>query len=239
MGFRETHGRPSSATSLHEAPSTMTDLTRALLRLGGALVLAATISACGGAAASSPPASADVPVAATPAPSAPETGGAESATPDSSPSASFVVPTLTATTPLVDVLPEEIGGETTQRNALVGSDLSAIQPEAAMVFGSLLNVLGSPDADLTIGLASNSKSSVIAVRVAGKTAAEVGDAMIEGRTLNATTTKEDLDLGGKRVTKVVTSTATVPFYVYEAGDVSFTVAAADETLVAEALSKLP
>ena len=218
----------------------MTDPTRALLRLGGVLVLAATISACGGAAASNPPASADGPVEATPAPSAPETGGAEASTPpDTTPSASFVVPTLTATTPLVDVLPEEIGGEVTQRNALVGSDLSAIQPEAAMVFGSLLNVLGSPDSDLTIGLASNSKSSVIAVRVAGKTAAEVGEAMIQGRTLNATTTKEDLDLGGKRVTKVVTSTATVPFYVYGAGDVSFTVAAVDETVVAEALSKLP
>jgi hypothetical protein len=218
----------------------MTDPTRALLRLGGVLVLAVTISACGGAGASNPPASADGPVEATPAPSAPDSGGAESVAPPSPPpSGSFAVPTLTATTPLVDVLPEEIGGEATLRNALVGSDLSAIQPEAAMVFGSLLNVLGSPDSDLTIGLASNSKSSVIAVRVAGKTAAEVGGAMIEGRTLNATTTKEDLELGGKQVTKVVTSTATVPFYVYSADDVSFTVAAADETLVVEALSKLP
>jgi len=150
-----------------------------------------------------------------------------------------VVPTLTATTPLIDVLPAEIGGETMQKNALAGSDLSTLDASAAMVFGSLLNVLGSPDADMTIGLASNSKSSVIAVRVKDKTAAEVGEAMIAGRALNATTTKEDLELGGKQVIKVVTSTATVPFYVCGAGDVSFTVAAADETLVAEALSKLP
>ena len=127
----------------------------------------------------------------------------------------MVRPSLGADTPLVNVLPAEIGGEPTQRNALSGTDLSAIQPEAAMVFGSLLNVLGSPDADMTIGLASNTVASVIAVRVKDKTAAEVGEAMIAGRALNATTTKEDLELGGKQVIKVVTSTATVPFYVYE------------------------
>jgi hypothetical protein len=217
----------------------MTEPIRALWRIGAVLVLVATISACSGAAASNPPPSTDAPIDATPAASAAETDGAVSAAPSEAPTASFVVPALTSTTPLVDVLPEEIGGEATQRNALVGSDLSAIQPEAAMVFGSLLNVLGSPDADMTIGLASNSKSSVIAVRVKDKTAAEVGEAMIAGRALNATTTKENLDLGGKSVIKVVTTTATVPFYVYSAGDVSFTVAAADETLVAEALSKLP
>ena len=217
----------------------MTEPIRSLKRLGGALVLATTIAACGGAAASNPPASADAPVEATPAASAPATDGAVSAAPSEAPAASVVRPSLGADTPLVNVLPAEIGGEPTQRNALSGTDLSAIQPEAAMVFGSLLNVLGSPDADMTIGLASNSKASVIAVRVKDKTAAEVGEAMIAGRALNATTTKEDLELGGKQVIKVVTSTATVPFYVYSAGDVSFTVAAADETLVAEALSKLP
>jgi hypothetical protein len=209
-------------------------------RLAGVLVLAATIAACGGAAATGEPGATDGPAAATPAPSAPATGGGASLAPSpTAPVASVVVPTLTATTPLIDVLPAEIGGEAMQKNALDGTDLSAIQAEAAMVFGSLLNVLGSPDADMTIGLATNSKASVIAVRVAGKTAAEVGEAMIAGRALNATTTKEDLDLGGKRVVKVTTTTATVPFYVYGAGDVSFTVAATDETLVAEALSKLP
>jgi hypothetical protein len=218
----------------------MTTSTHGLLRLGGVLVLAATISACGGSAASGQPAATDTPASATPIASAPATGGAESiAPPPTTPPASFVAPTLTATTPLIDVLPAEIGGEATQKNAVSGSDLSALGASAAMVFGSLLNVLGSPDADMTIGLASTSKASVIAVRVAGKTAAEVGEAMIAGRALNATTTKEDLDLGGKQVVKVTTTTATVPFYVYGAGDVSFTVAAMDETLVAEALSKLP
>jgi hypothetical protein len=63
--------------------------------------------------------------------------------------------------------------------------------------------------------------------------------MIAGRALNATTTKDELDLGGKHVIKVTTTTAPVPFYVYGTGDVSFTVTAADETIVAEALSKLP
>jgi hypothetical protein len=218
----------------------MTTSTHALLRLGSVLVLATMIAACGGAAATGEPGATDGPAAATPVPSAAETGGAASlAPPPTAPPASVVVPTLTATTPLIDVLPAEIGGEATQKNALSGSDLSALDASAAMVFGSLLNVLGSPDADMTIGLASNSKASVIAVRVAGKTAAEVGEAMIAGRALNATTTKEDLDLGGRQVVKVTTTTATVPFYVYGAGDVSFTVAAMDETLVAEALSKLP
>ena len=218
----------------------MTAPTRAFLRLGGVLALAATISACGGAAATGQAGATDGPASATPVATAPETGGAEPiASPAATPLASVVVPTLTATTPLIDVLPAEIGGEATQKNALDGSDLSALDASAAMVFGSLLNVLGSPDDDMTIGLASNSRASVIAVRVAGKTAAEVGEAMIAGRALNATTTKEDLDLGGKPVVKVTTTTATVPFYVYGADDVSFTVAAVDETLVAEALSKLP
>ncbi len=218
----------------------MTRSTYALLRFGGVLVLAATISACGGAAASNPPASADATAAATPVASPAETGATESiGPPETAAAASVVVPTLAANTPLIDVLPAEIGGEAMTKDALVASDLSALDPSAAMVFGSLLNVLGSPDSDMTIGLAGNSKSSVIAVRVAGKTAAEVGEAMIAGRALNATTTREDLDLGGKRVIKVTTTTATVPFYVYGASDVSFTVAAVDETLVAEAFSKLP
>lgn len=218
----------------------MTRSTHVLLRLGSVLALSATLAACGGAAATGQPGATDGPASATPVPSAAETGGAASlAPPPTAPQASVVVPTLTTTTPLIDVLPAEIGGEATQKNALSGSDLSALDASAAMVFGSLLNVLGSPDADMTIGLASNSKASVIAVRVTGKTAAEVGLAMIAGRALNATTTKEDLDLGGKRVVKVTTTTATVPFYVYGAGDVSFTVAAMDETLVAEAFSKLP
>lgn len=218
----------------------MTRSTHVLLRFGSALVLSATLAACGGAAATGQPGATDGPASAAPVPSAAETGVAASlAPPPTAPQASFVVPTLTATTPLIDVLPAEIGGEATQKNALSGSDLSALDASAAMVFGSLLNVLGSPDADMTIGLAGTSRASVIAVRVTGKTAAEVGLAMIAGRALNATTTKEDLDLGGKRVVKVTTTTATVPFYVYGAGDVSFTVAANDETLVAEVFSKLP
>jgi hypothetical protein len=218
----------------------MTTSTHALRRLGSVLVLATMVASCGGAAATGEPGATNGPASATPVASAAETGGAASlAPPATTPPASVVVPTLTATTPLIDVLPAEVGGEATQKNALDGSDLSALDASAAMVFGSLLNVLGSPDADMTIGLAATSKASVIAVRVAGKTAAEVGEAMIAGRALNATTTKEDIDLGGKRVVKVSTTTATVPFYVYGAGDVSFTVAAMDEPLVAEALSKLP
>lgn len=217
----------------------MTDPTRALLRLGSVLVLAATISACSAAAVSNPPGSADASAAATPIASAADTGGAVSIPPESSPSVSVVVPSLGADTPLVDLLPTELGGEATQKLAFVGDDLTSLDGSTAMVFGSLLNVIGSDGADMTIGVASNSKASVVAIRVKGKSAKEVGDAMIAGRTLNATTTKEDLSLGGKQVIKVTTTIATLPFYVYGTADVSFTVAAADETIVAEALSKLP
>lgn len=218
----------------------MTESTRALLRLGGVLVLAATISACGAAAVSNPPPSADASAAATPIASAAESGGPGlSAPPVPTTAASVVVPSLGADTPLVDLLPTDLGGEATQKLAFVGDDLTSLDGSTAMVFGSLLNVIGSDGADMTIGVASNSKSSVVAIRVKGKSAKEVGDAMIAGRTLNATTTKEDLNLGGKQVTKVTTTIATLPFYVYGTADVSFTVAAADETIVAEALSKLP
>jgi hypothetical protein len=63
--------------------------------------------------------------------------------------------------------------------------------------------------------------------------------MVAARTLNATTTKDEIDLGGKRVVKITTTIAPLPFYVYGTQDASFTIAGADESIVAEALSKLP
>jgi hypothetical protein len=108
-----------------------------------------------------------------------------------------------------------------------------------MIFDGIVEQLGAKSADLTIGTASNGKASVIAIRVAGKSAQQIGDAMIAGRTLNATTTKDELDLAGKHVVKVTTTIAPLPFYIYGADDVSFTIAGADESIVAEALSKLP
>ncbi len=209
--------------------------TRALLRVGTSLTLAAAIAACSSPAASNQP--------ATPASAGTPTPIASASTPSSAaaatPAPSVAVPSLGAGTPLVDLLPAELGGEATQKYAFVGDDLTALDGSTAMVFGSLQNVLGSDGSDMTIGTASNSKASVIAIRVIGKSAQEIGDAMIAGRTLNATTTKDELDLGGKHVVKVTTTIAPLPFYVYGTGDVSFTIAAADETIVAEALSKLP
>jgi hypothetical protein len=210
--------------------------TRAALRTGSGLILAAALAACSSPATSSQQPSA---AASTPSPAA-STGAPEaSATSEATPAASVVVPSMGAGTPLVDLLPNELGGEATQKHAFVGDDLSALDASSAMVFGSLQNVLGSAASDMTIGTASNSRASIIAIRVEGKSAQEVGDAMIAGRTLNATTTKDELDLGGKHVVKVTTTIAPLPFYMYGTGDVSFTIAAADETIVAEALSKLP
>ena len=224
----------------------MPDPTHPVPRLRAAsglllIAVAGAIVGCGAPTASvAAPASAAT-AAPTTEPSAAPTEAASataSAIPESPP-ASFVVPSLGADTALIDVLPDELGGAPTQTVALVGTDLSALEPSAAMVFDSLLNVLGSESADLTAAAALNGRASIIAVRVADKSAKEVGEAMIAGRALNATTTKDELDLGGKHVIKVTTTTAPVPFYVYETGDVAFTVAAADETIVAEALSKLP
>ena len=217
-------------------------VTRHPVRLAAiGVLLVAAITGCGAPAASGGAATsaASAPAATSEASAAPsETAGA-SAIPEATPAPPVVVPSLTADTPLVDVLPAELGGVPTQKLALVGTDLSAIDPSAAMVFGSVLNVLGAEDEDLTAGAASNSVASVIAIRVAGKSAEEIGEAMIAGRALNTTPTREELDLGGKTVTKVNVSTSPLPFYVYGSGDVSFTIAGADETIVAEALSKLP
>jgi hypothetical protein len=209
--------------------------TRALLRVGIGLTFAAAIAACSSPAASNKPATPAS--SAAPAPTA-SASAASSAAADS-PAPSVVLPSLGAGTPLVDLLPAELGGEATQKHAFVGDDLSGLDGSTAMVFGSLQNVLGSDGSDMTIGTASNSRASVIAIRVEGKSAQEVGDAMIAARTLNATTTKDELDLGGKHVVKVTTTIAPLPFYLYGTGNVSFTIAAADETIVAEALSKLP
>lgn len=217
----------------------MPDSTRVAIRLGAGLVLAVAIAACSAPAASSPPVSAGAPSAAPPSTTA-STGAADPSVPaEATPAVSVAVPSLGADTPLVDILPADLGGAATQKLAVVGSDLSAFDASVAIIFESVMRILGADGADMTVGIASNDRASVIAIRVEGKSAKEIGEAMIAGRALNATTTKDDLDLGGKHVVKVTTTTAPLPFYVYGTGDVSFTVAGADESIVAEALSKLP
>lgn len=216
----------------------MPDPKRSVMRIGGGLVLSAAIVACGGPAASSPPASEGASAAAT-ATATQTDAAAPTSSAEATPAASVAVPSLAANTPLIDILPAELGGAATQKVALVGSDLSALDGSTAIIFESVLTILGAAGADMTIGAATNGKASVIVIRVKGKSAQEIGDAMIAARTLNATTTKDELDLGGKHVVKVTTTIAPVPFYVYETSDVSFTTAATDETIVAEALSKLP
>jgi hypothetical protein len=208
------------------------------LRATAILVLAALIAGCGGGAPSTQ-APSGAPPASTAASAAPTESALSSAIPEATPPPSVVVPSLTAATPLVDILPAELGGEATQRNAFVGDDLSAIDSSAAMIFGSVTSILKVDGAAMTIGTAANSRASVIAIRVAGKSAQEITDAMTAGRTLNATTTKDELDLGGKHVVKITTTIAPLPFYVYATQDVSFTVAGADESVVTEALSNLP
>jgi hypothetical protein len=208
------------------------------LRATTILVLAAVIAGCGGGAATTQAPSA-APPASTEASAAPSGSALSSAIPEATPAPSLVVPSLTAETPLVDILPAELGGEATQTFAFVGDDLSAIGASAAMIFGSVTSILKVDAADMTIGTASNSRASIIAIRVAGKSAQEVTDAMVAARTLNATTTKDEIDLGGKRVVKITTTIAPLPFYVYGTQDASFTIAGADESIVAEALSKLP
>jgi len=217
-------------------------VTRHPVRLAAiGVLLVVAITGCGAPAASGGAATsaASAPAATSEASVAPSAAAGASTIPEATPMPPVVVPSLTADTPLIDVLPAELDGAPTQKLAIVGSDLSAIDASAAMVFGSLLNVLGSNDADLTAAAATNATASVIAIRVAGKSAEEIGEAMIAGRALNTTPTREELDLGGKTVTKVNVSTSPLPFYVYGSGDVSFTIAGADETIVAEALSKLP
>lgn len=211
----------------------MPNTTNTLFRLGSLLILVAVVASCSGPATSSAPASA-APSAATQPSEA-----AASTSPEASPAASVVVASLGADTALIDILPGELGGEATQKHAFVGSDLSALDSSASMIFVSIGQLLKTADADMTIGVATNSRASIIAIRVKGKSAQEITDAMVATRTLNATTTKDELDLGGKHVLKVTTTISTLPFYVYGSGDVSFTVAGADETIVAEALSKLP
>jgi hypothetical protein len=213
---------------------------KGLLRALGGFAIAASIVGCGGSAASGQSPASAAPQTAAPGVSAPGSDGPQ-ASPISYPgaAASIVAPSLGADTPLVDLLPAELGGAATTKFSFVGSDLSAIDPSAVMIFDGVIQQLGAKSTDMTIGTASNGKASVIAIRVAGKSAQQIGDAMIAGRTLNATTTKDELDLSGKHVVKVTTTIAPLPFYIYGAGDISFTIAGTDESIVAEALSKLP
>lgn len=205
------------------------------MRIGAVLVLTAAIVACGGPAASSQPAS----DGGSPAPASAASDAPSGATPEPTPSLSLAIPSLDANTPLVDIMPAQLAGAETHMISVVGSDLSAFDGSTAMIFESILTILGATGADMTVGIASTDDASIVAIRVKGKPAADVGKAMIDGRALNATTTKEDVELGGKQVAKITTTTTRVPFYVYASGDVSFTIAATDEATVAEALSKLP
>ncbi len=42
---------------------------------------------------------------------------------------------------MVDILPAELGGQATQKFAFVGDDVSALDPSAAMIFGSVTSIL--------------------------------------------------------------------------------------------------
>ena len=208
------------------------------MRTVGLIAIAFAISGCIGSAPSAQAPGSTTPEIVTPSTAAPASDGAQ-ASPVSEPTASAAAPSLSAGTPLVDLLPAELGGTATTKFSFVGSDLSALEPSAAMIFDGIIQQLGAKSADMTIGTATNGKATIVAVRVAGKSAQQVGEAMMSARTLNATTTKDELDLAGKHVVKVTTTIAPLPFYIYGAGDVSFTIAGADESIVAEVLSKLP
>jgi hypothetical protein len=205
------------------------------VRTVGLIAIVLAISGCIGSGSSAVTPGSGAPETVTPSTSVPASDGQASAVSEPPSEA----PSLGAGTPLVDLLPAELGGTATTKFSFVGSDLSALEPSAAMIFDGIIQQLGAKSADLTIGTATNGKATVVAVRVAGKSAQQIGDAMIAGRTLNATTTKDEIDLSGKHVVKVTTTIAPLPFYIYGAGDVSFTIAGADESIVAEALSKLP
>jgi hypothetical protein len=211
-----------------------------LVRAVSAVALAASILGCAGSATSGQTPSSAAADSEAASASAPASDAAQ-ASPISDPGAggSIVDPPLDADTPLIDLLPAELGGAATTKFSFVGSDLSAIEPSAAMIFDGIIQRLGAKSADMTIGTASNGKASVIAIRVTGKYAEQIGEAMMSARTLDATTTKDAIDLGGKHAVKVTTTIAPLPFYIYGTGDVSFTIAGADESIVAETLSKLP
>lgn len=196
------------------------------------MALGAALAACGGA---SPTGASGTP-ASTPGGAGPTGPGTATSPPAQSPAA---IPTLAADTPLADLLPATLDGGPMQRFAVNGDDLSQLDSEAAMIFGGIQNVLGKPASDMHIGIATGPTASVIALRVAGTSAQEISDAMIGVRVLNATTNRDELDVDGRQVVKIVTTTATTPFYVYAAGDVSFTIAATSEAIALEAIRQLP
>ena len=209
------------------------------MRTVGLIAIALAISGCIGSGSSALTPGSAAPDVATPSTAVPSSDAQASPISEPTSSASGAAPSLSADTPLVDLLPAELGGTATTKFSFVGSDLSALEPSAAMIFDGVIQQLGAKGADMTIGTASNGKATIVAVRVAGKYAEQIGEAMMSARTLNATTTKDAIDLGGKHVVKVTTTIAPLPFYIYGTGDVSFTIAGADESIVAEALSKLP
>lgn len=180
----------------------------------------AALGACGGGASESP-AGADSTPAATPADVV-----SSSPTPAS------------ASGPLADLLPDEIGGIKLTKRTVLGPDLGELEAEEAANFAKVLaNVDGPPEA-FAVASATGEGFAIGAWRMEGTDGGQLGESYIAFISGLGATKVEDVTIGGKDV-KRLTPANTTPLHIYVTGEIMFTVQAKDPALVPEAFALLP
>lgn len=185
------------------------------------LAALAALGACGrGASGTESPAGASTP-AATPA-------GARTSSPTPA----------SASGPLADLLPDEIGGIKLTKRTVLGPDLGELEAEEAANFAKVLaNVDGPPEA-FAVASATGEGFAIGAWRMEGTDGGQLGESYIAFISGLGATKVEDVTIGGKDV-KRLTPANTTPLHVYVTGEIMFTVQAKDPALVAEAFALLP
>jgi len=171
-------------------------------------------------------------------------GTSESESPASTPAATPAdavrsSPTpASASGPLADLLPDELGGIVLTKRTVLGPDLGELEAEEAANFAKVLaNVDGPPEA-FAVASATGEGLAIGAWRMEGTDGRQLGESFIGFISGLSATKVEDITIGGKDV-KRMTPANTTPLHIYVTGEIMFTVQAKDPALVEEAFAVLP
>ena len=190
------------------------------------VLLGCALAACtGGALDGDGPAAASTPAAAHARTAAPE------------PSTTDVA---SLSGPLVDLVPDEVGGVTLRKETLTGPDLVELEPDDAASFAALLKNVEGPLEAFSAVNAVGQGINIVAMRMEGTDGEQLGDAMVGVITAAAGggAPVETVTIAGKEVRRIAPPD-TLPSHVYVTGEVMFVVQADDPALVEEAFAALP
>ncbi|HEV8488899.1 MAG TPA: hypothetical protein VGQ58_03835 [Candidatus Limnocylindrales bacterium] len=159
---------------------------------------------------------------------------------DSAPEASEPAATASLSGPLVDLIPDEIGGISLRKETVAGPDLVELEADDAASFAALLKNVEGPLEAFSAVNAVGQGIKIVAMRMEGTDGGQLGDAMVGVITdaAGGEVPVETVTIAGKEVTRIAPPD-TVPSHVYVTGELMFVVQAEDPALVEEALAALP